>query len=343
MAEKVFTNIEFAEWLKSRKGDVYWYGTHYHECSEGLLARKAKQYPMHYGKSRMARYSEDIKNGKMCSDCVGAIKGAAWSELGRHKQVYSSHGCPDKSADGMFAYCKSVGMDNGGMDSLPEIPGVAVRYAGHVGVYIGGGRVVEWRGFKYGRVETTLNSRPWTHWYMLPWVEYITADMDDTTPGIDVGALGSRLLKEGKKGEDVRILQTILMELGYALPKYGADGDYGKETADAVRAFQVDRQIGVDGRYGPVTHGELMEILNERAAQDEDEEGGAPAEPKKQVRVTGGSVYVRSGPGTQYGIERVVKKGTLLDHVATADNGWHSVIVDGEAGWIGPKYTEVVE
>lgn len=343
MAEKVFTNIEFAEWLKSRKGDVYWYGTHYHECSESLLARKAKQYPSHYGKSRMTQYSADIKNSKMCSDCVGAIKGAVWSELGRRKQVYGSHGCPDKSADGMFAYCKEQGMDWGGMDSLPETPGIAVRYAGHVGVYIGGGRVVEWRGFKYGRVETALDGRPWTHWYALPWVEYITEDMDDTVPGVDVGMLGERLLKQGRKGEDVRILQTILMELGYKLPEYGADGDYGEETADAVRKLQADAKIGVDGHYGPITHGALMEILSERAAQDEDESDSAPVEPKRHVRVTGGTVYVRSGPGKEYGILMVVKKGALLDHVSTAENGWHAVIAGGMAGWIGPKYTEVAE
>ena len=340
---KICTNAEYVEWLKSRVGDAYWYGTYYNDCTEDLLAKKAKQYPSHYGKSRMAQYSADIKNSKKCGDCVGAaIKGAIWSELGKRKPVYGSHGCPDKSADGMFAYCKEHGMARGGIDSMADVPGIAVRYAGHVGVYIGGGRVVEWRGFKYGCVETALKGRAWTHWYKLPWVEYAEdAKGGESAPGIDVGALGSRILKHGRKGEDVRTLQGILMELGYKLPEYGTDGDYGEETTEAVRRLQADLRIGVDGHYGPITHAALMELLGERAAQDEDESDAAPAEPKQHVRVTGGTVYVRSGPGTEYGILLVVKKGAMLDHVATAANGWHAIVAGGVSGWIGPKYTEV--
>lgn len=54
-------------------------------------------------------------------------------------------------------------------------------------------------------------------------------------------------LKRGSKGEDVRKLQAQLMELGYELPKYGADGEYGSETATAVKAFQADRGLTADG------------------------------------------------------------------------------------------------
>ena len=36
--------------------------------------------------------------------------------------------------------------------------------------------------------------------------------------------LGDRLLKKGMSGSDVRELQQNLLKLGYALPKYGADG-----------------------------------------------------------------------------------------------------------------------
>lgn len=54
-------------------------------------------------------------------------------------------------------------------------------------------------------------------------------------------------LKRGSKGEDVRKLQAQLMELGYELPKYGADGEYGSETVTAVKAFQADRGLTADG------------------------------------------------------------------------------------------------
>lgn len=61
------------------------------------------------------------------------------------------------------------------------------------------------------------------------------------------------ILKRGMKGDDVRRLQQRLMELGYALPKYGADGEYGSETATAVKAFQSDRSLQVDGVAGEAT------------------------------------------------------------------------------------------
>ena len=61
------------------------------------------------------------------------------------------------------------------------------------------------------------------------------------------------LLKRGMKGEDVRRLQRRLMELGYGLPRYGADGEYGAETAAAVKAFQADRKLVADGAAGEMT------------------------------------------------------------------------------------------
>lgn len=63
----------------------------------------------------------------------------------------------------------------------------------------------------------------------------------------------TRTLKRGMKGEDVRKLQSRLIELGYDLPIYGADGEYGSETVAAVKAFQVDRGLDADGIAGEKT------------------------------------------------------------------------------------------
>ena len=66
--------------------------------------------------------------------------------------------------------------------------------------------------------------------------------------------LGARLLKRGMSGSDVRELQELLMQLGYDLPRYGADGDYGDETVSAVTAFQRQAGLTADGVYGAQTH-----------------------------------------------------------------------------------------
>ena len=47
------------------------------------------------------------------------------------------------------------------------------------------------------------------------------------------------ILKRGMKGDDVRALQQLLIKRGYALPKYGADGEYGAETERAVKPTKV--------------------------------------------------------------------------------------------------------
>jgi peptidoglycan hydrolase-like protein with peptidoglycan-binding domain len=47
--------------------------------------------------------------------------------------------------------------------------------------------------------------------------------------------LGDRVLKQGMKGRDVRVLQDYLSRVGYATT---VDGDFGPATAGSVRAFQ---------------------------------------------------------------------------------------------------------
>ena len=346
--EKVFTNEEYAAWLReqARLKRPYWYGCYYNPCTEALLMKKKKQYPAHYGEGRMARYRADIAAGQICGDCVnGAIKGAVWSELGKRAPVYASHGCPDTNADGMFDKCKKWGMDWGPIGTIPDLIGVAVRFAGHVGVYVGDGEVVEWRGFNYGCVLTQLNKRSWLHWYKIPWVNYIEeAQTDPQAPAVDVGTLGARLLKKGVKGEDVRTLQEMLIGLGYDLPDYGADGDYGTETETAVREYQMEHDLVGDGKYGSKTHASLMQELAERSADKIDEKDEvAPAQPTRYVLVTGNTVNIRKGPGVEYDAEGVVRRGARLEYVATADNGWHAVRADGMSGWISGKYSEVRE
>lgn len=341
--EHVFTDKEHVAWLKEQaeKKRPYWYGTYYLKCTEELLQKKKRQYPDHYTSGRMARYRQDIAAGQICGDCVnGAIKGAIWSELGKRKPVYGSHGCPDTNADGMFEKCKKMGMPWGPIDTIPDKPGVAVRFAGHVGVYVGGGEVVEWRGFAYGCVRTKLKARKWLHWYELPWTEYtgeVQAGVVEK-PTAEAGTLGARLLMRGVRGEDVRLLQETLNGMGYDCGE--ADGVFGANTEKGVREYQMQNDLVGDGKYGPKTHEALMRDVAEKSAQEEDDED-APEQPKKHVLVTGGTVNIRKGAGTQYDVVAVVRKGARLGYIATADNGWHAVSADGVNGWIGPKYSRV--
>ena len=58
--------------------------------------------------------------------------------------------------------------------------------------------------------------------------------------------------------QDRQEMQRRLMKLGYDLPRFGADGDFGNETLQALKTFQKDRGLKVDGKCGPLTWAELM-------------------------------------------------------------------------------------
>ena len=60
-------------------------------------------------------------------------------------------------------------------------------------------------------------------------------------------------LRRGDKGVYVTLLQTQLINKGYDLGKWGADGSYGAATEAAVRAFQRDAGLTEDGVCGPKT------------------------------------------------------------------------------------------
>jgi peptidoglycan hydrolase-like protein with peptidoglycan-binding domain len=74
-------------------------------------------------------------------------------------------------------------------------------------------------------------------------------------------------LKKGDKGEAVKTMQTMLIACGYSCGSTGADGDFGKNTEAALRAFQKDNGLTVDGIYGPVSKAALEKAYAEGKTQ----------------------------------------------------------------------------
>jgi len=332
-----------------------------YKCTESLRSRKAAQYPSHYASGRTARYRQDISEKKVCADCIGAAKGYAWTGGGQgvlesvgtgksYASSYGSHGCPDKGADSMFTYAKSKGADWGGIDTLPEVVGLALHKEGHVGYYVGNGEAVEWKSFADGCVKTKVAGRGWTSWYRLPFLDYgdgvLQGGTDDESPA-EI-PLGSRLLLDGSEGNDVRALQELLLSLGYALPRCGADGTFGAETEAALRAFQADAGLEADGKYGEKSHAAMMEATADggkdgRPAQPEPPDAEKPSVSATVVIVSeGGKVNIREGNGLTYGHITQLAPGTTCPYIATAGNGWHAVVVGRRVGWVSGEYSRVI-
>ncbi|HIO93954.1 MAG TPA: hypothetical protein EYN46_01145 [Candidatus Poseidoniales archaeon] len=62
--------------------------------------------------------------------------------------------------------------------------------------------------------------------------------------------LGSRYLEKGMKGDDVREMQALLNQHGASI---GVDGSFGSQTEDALKQFQSDSELKVDGVVGKKT------------------------------------------------------------------------------------------
>ena len=65
-------------------------------------------------------------------------------------------------------------------------------------------------------------------------------------------------------GSKAKELQQKLIRVGYSLPKYGADGYFGKETYDQLKKFQEENGLVVDGLAGTKTFAKLDELIQKK-------------------------------------------------------------------------------
>ncbi|WP_422383287.1 glycoside hydrolase family protein [Roseibium album] len=90
--------------------------------------------------------------------------------------------------------------------------------------------------------------------------------------------------------EEIRAYQKQLIALGYDLGEYGADGVDGKQTIEAVKKFQTDHGLVVDGIVGPASRAALIRAM--------DAKRGAQATSGGTLTVGGGAGAVEGAPET---------------------------------------------
>ena len=195
--------------------------------------------------------------GHRVADCSGLFSWA-FRQLGG--TIY--HG-----SDTMYRkYCVNKGELNKGKrtDRGTLKPGTALfvwngsSYS-HVGLYAGNGIVIEAMSTLKGVTTTKVTAGKWTHWGELAGIDYVNAGQNEqlTNNNEQLDTL-PQTIRKGCKGETVAEMQGVLERLGYDLGSCGVDGDFGRMTEKAVKAFQKDHGLKTDGICGPRTWKELM-------------------------------------------------------------------------------------
>lgn len=186
------------------------------------------------GKYNKAYYDKKLHEGqgKPGSDCSGMHYGLSGY---------------DKTAQGY--YDESPDDKKGTIDTLP-LGDLVILYRGqskskitHTGIYLGNGMTIHMANSTDNCVYETTDAGKWKWWSYAKFIDY--------SKPLGAKPIITRVLKKDCKGIDVKLLQDQLIKKGYD-PGI-IDGDFGGNTYSALKHFQSDNNIAVDGIAGKQT------------------------------------------------------------------------------------------
>jgi len=169
------------------------------------------------------------------------------------------------------------------------------------------------------------------------------------------------VLRQGSSGNDVRQLQWLLNYIAqyheYVPGDLTVDGRFGPMTANSVREFQRNFGLNPDGVVGPLTWNRLYDVFRSIKANAPQGPSVTPPGPKPPpppppgpgtggnligtVRTQGGSLNVRSGPGTNFPVIASLPNGSQLT-VTGEQNGFYQVrLADGRTGWVSRDFVAI--
>ena len=140
------------------------------------------------------------------------------------------------------------------------------------------------------------------------------------------------LLKRGSSGTAVRQLQEALKEAGH--DPGPIDGEFGPATEAAVRAFQQDKGIAVDGIVGDITWLNIDEdAVFSHPVVRRGSTGLAVRRVQKRLTLAGydaGGVDGIFGAGTEAGVKALQRDSGLTQDGVVGPQTWNAIDALGD-------------
>lgn len=217
----------------------------------------------------------------------------------------------------------------------------------HTAMYCGNGKEVEAsineKGTAHGGKPGDQTGREFLirNYRNYPWTNVLRY-----TGGNSTSATTKNYLEIGDSGSAVKTMQLMLIECGYFCGFCGADGEFGSGTETALRRFQEDNNLAVDGQYGPASKMKLTALHNAKVSSDGSKNKTPSKTPKWVGAVNTNELNVRTGAGTgnpkltTYPFLRQHNFVDVCDTVRAADGtDWYYVRIAGKYfGYVCGKY-----
>ncbi|MBP0021121.1 MAG: peptidoglycan-binding protein [Cyanobacteria bacterium SBLK] len=148
----------------------------------------------------------------------------------------------------------------------------------------------------------------------------------------------------GSRGNGVAELQTLLRNRGYAI-RYGANGAgrgvFGEQTLTALRRFQRDARLAVDGVAGPRTMSALRggsvsaSAGTIRQASTNVRQASASTNGRYRVATGGSRLNIRNRPSLNGGVVGTLANGATVNAIARPSSGWVQI---GSGQFVARRY-----
>lgn len=265
-------------------------------------------------------------------DCSSAVI-TAWQEAGvpvkTNGATYTGNMKPVFLAQGFNDVTKSVTRSTGKGLKRGD---VLLNTKHHVAMYCGDGKEVEAsvneKGKATGGVPGDQTGREFLirPYRNFPWDTVLRYNEDAAVSPSGV----PKVLRKGDTGEDVKEMQTLLIDAGYSIGPDGADGDFGSNTLSALLKFQAGHDLIVDGEYGD----QSREALTKAAKMA----SPAPSEWVGYVTAKSGLNIRSSAEKTSDNILYAIVFGSKVT-VFGKSGGWLHVHVSGRSdGWCSSEF-----